>query len=236
MWMYWLPNKKCATKQSVSCAACMRRVCSVSHEGKRIELATFTSRAVDHIFPRSRPPFPYYSIYSYATPLRTGFPHLRIGKAPLREHLSSRPGVPLQEHKRKMAFFGLTALGPQSTFRAARPDAYDVTLFDLSGASPCLQPDSDCVPITFATHEPPVERSSFCPPFSSAQSSPPHLMTWIRRRRARCPLIRYVCHAAAADNDASALHLALAKSLRASMRFLNPCRPPVPSPARRSRR
>lgn len=31
-----------------------------------------------------------------------------------------------------MAFFGLTALGPQNAFVAARPETYTVSLFDLS--------------------------------------------------------------------------------------------------------
>jgi hypothetical protein len=34
-----------------------------------------------------------------------------------------------------MAFFGLTALGPQEMYRAAREDAYDLTLFELPEAS-----------------------------------------------------------------------------------------------------
>ncbi len=33
----------------------------------------------------------------------------------------------------QMAFFGITALGPQSSFVAARPDVYDLTLFELEG-------------------------------------------------------------------------------------------------------
>jgi hypothetical protein len=34
-----------------------------------------------------------------------------------------------------MAFFGITALGPQEMYKAARDDCYDLTLFQMPGES-----------------------------------------------------------------------------------------------------
>ncbi len=48
-----------------------------------------------------------------------------------------------------MAFFGITALGPQSVFVAARPDAFDVTLFELKGEQ--NKDDGKGAPFSFST-------------------------------------------------------------------------------------
>jgi len=32
-----------------------------------------------------------------------------------------------------MAFFGITALGPQNIYAAARPEVYNISIFELDG-------------------------------------------------------------------------------------------------------